>query len=54
MDISTTCVACVGVPAYLSGYIAIYPSTYPDIRVGQQNPALVKWSFEPLKIRIFY
>ena len=28
MDISTTC---VGVPAYLSGYIAIYPSIYPDI-----------------------
>ena len=33
MDISTTCVACVGVPAYLSGYIAIHPSIYPDIQL---------------------
>ena len=24
MDVYTTCVACIGVPAYLSGYIAIY------------------------------
>ena len=27
---------------------------FPEIRVGQQIFALVKGSFEPLKIRIFY
>ena len=43
MDISTTCVACVGVPAYSSGYIAIYPSIYPDtylfIRINRADRA---------------